>query len=289
MRLGGPVDHESGNAESWIAALQTHRYGTAVFPLKHDAAAATIREYADAADSAGVVIAEVGAWSNPISLDETERQAAIAFCQNQLALADEVGARCCVNIAGSRGSRWDGPDADNLSDDTFALIVDTTRAIIDAVAPRRTFYSLEAMPWIFPDSPASYLRLMTAIDRQQFGVHLDPVNMMNSPERVFRNADFLRECFRVLGPHIRSCHAKDTLISQALTVHIDEVRPGLGVLDYAMFLQLADGLDNDMPLILEHLPSAEEYDQAAAYVRRVAAGEGLRFESPWEADQVSAM
>jgi hypothetical protein len=36
---------------------------------------------------------------------------------------------------------------------------------IDAVKPRRTFYTLEAMPWIFSDTPDSYLELMRAIDR----------------------------------------------------------------------------------------------------------------------------
>jgi hypothetical protein len=31
-----------------------------------------------------------------------------------LALADEIGSLCCVNISGSRGSQWDGPHPDNL-------------------------------------------------------------------------------------------------------------------------------------------------------------------------------
>jgi sugar phosphate isomerase/epimerase len=283
MRLGGPVDHERGNAESWIAALKAHDYGATGFPLPHDAPAGQIAAHAAAARAASVVIAEVGAWSNPIAQDEVERRSAIAFCQAQLALAEEVEARCCVNIAGSRNARWDGPHPDNLTEDTFALIVDTTRAIIDAVKPRRTVYSLEMMPWIFPDSPESYVDLIAAIDRPGFGVHLDPVNIVNSPSRYFRNADLIRECFRLLGPHLRSCHAKDTLMSATLTTHIDEVRPGLGTLDYRVFLQEAARLDADLPIILEHLPNAAEYDLAAAHVRAVAASEGLTFVSPWSA------
>ena len=67
--------------------------------------------YVRAAREADIVIAEVGAWSNPISPDEGTRQQAIRHCQEQLALADRVGARCCVNIAGSRSPDWAGPDA----------------------------------------------------------------------------------------------------------------------------------------------------------------------------------
>lgn len=280
MRLGGPVWHTEGDAEAWIAALKAKRYGAAVFPLKHDAEATTIRAYADAAAANDVVIAEVGAWSNPICRDEAVRQEAIAYCQAQLALAEEVGARCCVNIAGSRSEQWDGPHPDNLSDDTFALIVETTQAIIDAVNPTRTHFTLEAMPWVFPDSPESYLALIEAIDRPGFAVHLDPANMINCPQRSFRSGTFIRECFRLLGPHIRSCHAKDSLMAKALTTHIDEVRPGLGTMDYAVFLHEANRLDADLPLILEHLPTPEEYDLAAGYLREVAGAEGLTFVQP---------
>jgi len=153
--------------------------------------------------------------------------------------------------------------------------VETTRAIIDAVKPTRTFWTLETMPWIFPDSPQSYLRLLQAIDRPQFGVHFDPVNLINCPARYFDTSSFLRECFALLGPHIRSCHAKDILLRPRLTVHLDEVRPGLGGLDYATFLRELDRLDPDTPLLLEHLESAEEYRAAANHIRDVASQEGL--------------
>ena len=52
----------------------------------------------------------------------------------------------------------------------------------------RTYYALETMPWIFPDSADSYLALVKAIDRKAFAVHYDPVNMINCPQRLFDNA-----------------------------------------------------------------------------------------------------
>ena len=73
-------------------------------------------------------------------------------------MADEIGARCCVNIAGSRGAKWDGPHPADLTPETFDLIVQSVREIIDAVKPTRAFYTLETMPWMYPDSADSYLR-----------------------------------------------------------------------------------------------------------------------------------
>ena len=66
------------------------------------------------------------------------------------------------------------------------MIVQTVREIIDAVKPVRTFYTLETMPWMYPDSAHSYLELIRAIDRERFAVHLDVVNLVCSPQRLLR-------------------------------------------------------------------------------------------------------
>lgn len=274
MRLGGPTFHAS-DPDSWITELEREGYRAAYCPLEFGAPSDVIDAYARAAQEADVVIAEVGAWSNPLSPDEDERRDALAFCQRQLALAEAIGARCCVNIAGSRGPVWDGPHPDNLTDETFHLIVETVRAILDAVRPTRTFFTLETMPWIYPDSPESYLRLVKAVGRPQFAVHLDPANLVCSPQRFFSSATLIRECFRTLGPHIKSCHAKDVTLSDTLTVHLDEVRPGLGGLDYGTFLRELDKLDPDTPLMLEHLTDEETYRDAAAHIRSVVEDEGI--------------
>lgn len=275
MRFGGPVFLKNPDPESWIKELQRLGYSAAYCPIDHTAPSDVVASFAQAAHEANIVIAEVGAWSNPLSPNEDERRRAIERCQNQLALADAIGARCCVNIAGSRSTIWDGPHPDNLTDETFALIVETTRMIIDAVQPTRTFFSLEPMPWMYPDSPESYLQLIEAIDRPQFAAHLDPVNWVCSPQLYYRNSEMIRASVQVLGPSIKSCHAKDILLASKLTVHLDEVRPGLGGLDYATFLHEINTLDHDTPMMLEHLPDAEEYNAAAAYIRSVAQQEGI--------------
>lgn len=277
MRLGGPVFGDASTPESWLEALQRHGYGAAYCPLDHNAADDVVSAYVDAAARAHVTIAEVGAWSNPMGPDAEARKKAIEYCQAQLALADRVGARCCVNISGSRGEPWDGPHPDNLTEATFDLIVETTRAIVDAVKPSRSWYTLETMPWMYPDSIESYERLIKAIDRDRFAVHFDPVNLVCSPQRYFGNGAMIREFVARLGNHIRSCHAKDIALATRLTTHLDEVRPGLGGLDYAAYLQSIDRLDPDVPLMLEHLKEEQEYADAAAHLRNVARSEGLAF------------
>jgi sugar phosphate isomerase/epimerase len=269
MRLGGPVWYTKGDADEWVAQHRAWGYGAAVFPLKHDAAPA---------DAAGLVIGEVGAWhNNPISPDDATRRAGIAGVQAQLALAEEVGARCCVNVSGSRGDGWASPHPDNLTDDTFALVVDSAREIIDAVNPTRTRFALEGMPWAFPDGPDTYLRLVEAIDRPGFGVHFDPVNFVSTVRRWADTGALIRETVRLLGPHIVSSHAKDIELRSEALLQLHEVRPGLGQLDYVTLLRELDALSADLPVIIEHLPGEAEYRAAADHIKSVAASEGIRF------------
>lgn len=276
LRLGGPVFEKVRDPDGWVNALKKLGYAAAYCPVAANAGDDTVRAYETAARRANIVIAEVGAWSNPISPDGPTRKAALEKCRRQLALADRIGARCCVNITGSRGEKWDGPSPKNLTRETFDMIVETTRSIIDDVKPTRTYFTLETMPWAYPDSPDSYVRLLEAIDRKRFAVHLDPVNLVCSPQRYYGNAALIRECFEKLGPHVKSCHAKDILLHPRLTTHLDEVRPGTGGLDYATFLKELSRL-TDVPLMLEHLPNAEEYGKAAEHIRSVAREVGMSF------------
>jgi sugar phosphate isomerase/epimerase len=277
MRLGGPVFPYQLEPDRWIKTLQDHGYCAAYCPASFQDSPQLIQAYAQAASRADILIAEVGAWSNPLSPDETTRQAALQHCQQQLSLADEIGALCCVNISGSRSEHWDGPHPLNLTLETFEQIVESVRKIIDAVRPRRTFYTLETMPWMYPDSTDSYLALIQAVDRAQFAVHFDPANLICSPQRYYGNARLIQEFFEKLGLFIKSCHAKDVRLRAGLTVHLEEVRAGLGELDYPAFLRAANLVNPNLPLMVEHLETEQEYDLAVNYLRRVAGscGENL--------------
>jgi sugar phosphate isomerase/epimerase len=270
VRLGGPVFGKFDSPEEWTSAHQALGYTAAYCKLQPSASDVEVEAYKNAAKHAGLIIAEVGAWSNPISPNENEQKKALEKNINSLDLADRIGANCCVNISGSRNpDEWAGPHKDNLATDTFDLIVETTRKIIDAVKPRHTFYTLETMPWAYPDSPQSYLALLKAIDRKQFAAHLDPVNLVNSPQRYYKSGELIKECFKLFGAYIKSCHAKDIGLSTKLTTHLDEVQPGTGGLDYNVFLNELARLDN-IPLMLEHLKTPEEYKQAANFIKQKA-------------------
>jgi sugar phosphate isomerase/epimerase len=276
IKLGGPVFKKYNNPDEWIAELNNLGYKAAYCPVTPGTNSEEILSYKNTAQKAGVVISEVGAWSNPIDPDSSKSKAAMEKCIKSLQLADEIGANCCVNISGSRNpEKWAGPHKDNLTPETFDLIVETTRKIIDSVNPKNTCYALETMPWAYPDSVESYEQLIKAINRKQFGVHFDPVNLVVSPQLYYKNGDMIKTAMKKLGPYLKSCHAKDILLlDDKLTPHLPEVRAGLGNLNYSVFLTELAKLDG-IPLMMEHLNSAEEYNLASKYIRSVASANNI--------------
>lgn len=278
VRLGGPIFLKSTDPRDLAREHRRLGYSAAYCPNAKAEDSALIKAIVDGFAAEDVVIAEVGAWKNMLSVDAAERKANMEYIASRFALAEAVGARCCVTIAGSYNPKsWFGPHPKNFSKEFFDATVENVRTLVDGLKPKRTRFVIEMMGWSVPDSPDEYVRLLKAVDRKGFGVHLDPCNGINSPERFYRNAAFIEECFRKLGPQIVSCHAKDLDWNIEMNVHFREVIPGRGEIDYRPYLRGLAALPHQPPLMLEHLKTAEEYLEGATHIRKVAAELGVEF------------
>lgn len=278
IRLGGPIFLKSEDPRELAKEHRRLGYSAAYCPQASAADKARCREIEKAFAAENVVIAEVGAWKNMLDPDTEKRRENLQYVIDRLALADAVGARCCVDIAGSyHPTVWYGPDPRNLSKEFFDATVENCRKVIDQIKPTRTKFTIEMMGWNIPDSPDSYLKLIHAVDRKAFGVHMDVCNGINSPTRYYRNTEYIEECFQKLGPWIASCHAKDLEWVIELNVHFLEVVPGRGKVDYAAYLRELGKLPVDAPLMLEHLKTPEEYEEGKHYILKVGKGAGLSF------------
>ena len=268
LGISSSLSHES--PEDWAAKHVSLGLKCVNFPVDHTVGRETYMAYKNAAQKAGLIIAEVGVWRNTLAADLKERAKWIDYAINQLKMADEIGALCCVNVAGTpHGPRWDGGYRENFSKETWDATVEMVQQIIDSAKPKKTKYSIESMPWMIPSGPKEYAKLIEDINRPEFGAHLDVVNMITSPERYFFNDLFLKECFSILKGQIHSCHLKDILLKQEYTFQLQECACGEGTLNLELFAQLATEENPQMPMIIEHLNSDEEYKNSVAYVRKL--------------------
>jgi sugar phosphate isomerase/epimerase len=274
LRLGGPILLKSADPNELAREHRRLGYSAAYVPavtLKEPDKIALIRK---SFLEQNVLIAEVGAWVNMLDQDAEKRKQNINYVTERLALAEEVGAINCVNIGGSYSpTQWDGPDIRNLTKEYFDATVENCRKVIDAVKPKVAKFSLEMMGWSLPDGPDAYLRFIKAIDRPAFGAHVDIANILNSPQRFYNNKALIDETFKKLGRWITSCHAKDVI---GKDVHLAEAMPGRGGMDYTAYLKNVTALPHEAPLMLEHLRTADEYDQARLFITQRAAELNIR-------------
>ena len=274
MRLGGTVC--CGAPAEWEEKLVASGFRAVTAPFTCDTPREEIRRLLGICEKHDVMIAEVGVWRN--LFDRTEGPANLDFAVRQLHLADELGIPCCVNVAGTDGTAgWDAADRGYFSEAMYRKLVASIRTIIDSAKPKTAFYSLEPMPWMIPDSPDVTLQLMKDVDREQFAVHMDFVNMINCPRRFLDAEGFIEECFAKLGPYIKSTHLKDSRMDlMELTTVLHECSPGEGGLDFVRVLRIIDRyLPADAPVLLEHMSTFEEYRRAYDYVAQKAKEAGV--------------
>ena len=269
MYLGISSALEHASPAEWAARHKALGLQAVVFPVSCQDGEETVKAYKQAADDAGLTIAEVGVWRNTLAADPREREQWIDYAAGQLQMADEIGAACCVNVVGTPyGPRWDGGYRDNFSPELWKMAVQMIREVIGRVKPRHTKFCIESMPWMIPSSPQEYLRLLEEVDRPEFGTHLDVVNMITSPRRYFYNDEFLQECFSLLKGTICSCHLKDIRLKEEYTFQLEETACGAGTLDLELYASLASAENPRMPMIIEHLDTDEEYLESVKYVQQ---------------------
>jgi sugar phosphate isomerase/epimerase len=278
MRLGGTVSGNWSSPAEWEELLLRSRFRAVTAPFSCNTPRNEIEAYCDICKRHDVLIAEIGVWKNLFDPDPAAAGAAMEYAMGQLALADELGIACCVNVAGTSGpAGWDAADPSNFTEETYARLVACIREILDRVNPKTAFYCLEPMPWMIPDSPESYLQLIRDVDRPQCAVHMDFINMINCPRRYLAAEQFIEDCFTQLGPLIKSTHIKDTRMDpMALTTVITECSPGEGCLDFHKVLRILDRhLPADAPVLLEHMTTFEEYSKAYDCLKAIALQDGL--------------
>lgn len=279
MRLGGPVFNVPDDPQ---ALVDYHRkFGFSAAYVRRIDDPVLRGEIRAALTEADILLAEFGAYCiNILDTDPAQRQKNFDDISERLAYADAAGARCCVIHGGSfETGGWGKPNPDNFGPRAFDETVKAVQTIVDRVRPTHARLVMETEKYVFPDDPDIYLKLIEAIDRPGFGVHLDPVNIVSSPKLFYANSAFVKDCFAKLGPHIVSSHAKDVTTVDQYPYFITETLAGQGSLDYGAYLTELSKLDADTPLMIEHL-TAEQLPGPVDFITRKAEEVGVSFVRP---------
>lgn len=217
MRLGGHVFPKSDDPEELVALLEQKGYRAGYCPMGVSSRDTDqLKRIRTAFEQKDIVIAEVGAWCNPRCGTTEEKKDRVEYIIDRLAVAEELGARCCVNVIGTLGE-GDSSVPENYSKEFFEETVDLARYIVGRVRPVHTKLAFEITPFTFLDGADGYERLMKAIDRPEVAVHLDPINCIFTPINYHMCGKIFQYTIEKLAPFgICSVHLKDLYLQPAL-------------------------------------------------------------------------
>lgn len=282
IRFGGPIfgfnDMTHFDPPALARAYKSKGYTAAYAPKVKLNETEKIKDIRKAFETEDIIIAEVGYWNNLMDTDPETKRNNRAEMLEAFRLAEELGAKCAVGLAGSycHGSVPSSHSERNFSQEAFDEAVDMARYFIDSVKPKNAYFTYEIFQFGIVDSVEMIEKLLKAVDRRQFGVHLDLANLINSPRVYWKSGDIVRECIKRFGGRIVAAHAKDVIMKEpSITVVLEEVLIGQGMLDIAACIRELHKLPQDVPYMMEHLKTEEDYDRAAAHIRKVAFQEGI--------------
>lgn len=252
--------HAGGNVgEPWNSMTPGERAEVVAACKKHD-----------------VVIYEVGGYTNLVTPDNSKLEQNLLRLIHCMEVAESVNCGMVGTVAGCRDPKYlINVHPENWSPETWKLLVKSVKRVLKDTSGMKVTLGMEAQVTTIIDSPRAHLRLLEDVGNDRLTVNLDPVNMVNF-ERYYHTKELINECFDLLGERIMGAHAKDTyILPDQQTIHIQEVCPGRGVLDYPTYLLRLSHMKWPRALEPEHIPD-DQYPEATEYVASTAAKIGVK-------------
>jgi sugar phosphate isomerase/epimerase len=233
-----------------------------------------VTEFKAALETYDVAVFEVPGYTNMIHPDIVKRQENLKNLTECVEAAERIGCPMVGTISGSCDRRYiHNVHPDNWTEETWKLLVESCNQVLRDTSGMKAALGMEAQVTTNLDCPEAHKRLGEDVG-PRCAVNLDPANMITL-SNYYHTTDLLNRCFDLLGETIYGAHAKDTVIwPDTQTVHVQEVCPGTGVMDFETYLIRLSNLEWPRTLCPEHL-KAEEYPLAREHIRTVAEKAGV--------------
>jgi sugar phosphate isomerase/epimerase len=247
-------------------------HGVAVFISKPlDTSLADVLAVKQTLNAAGLEVAQANGWYEAlVNPNETLRESGVRGLQALIRFGRALDAPSVYVRPGGlnpRGHWWAHPE--NHSPQTFERLIDSLKKVCPTALDEGMTLAVEGHVLSPLDSPEAVRRLLEAVASPQLKFNLDPVNFIGTVKDVHDTRPMLNRLFDLLGNDGIIAHAKDCALGDALVVHINEVIPGQGTLDYELFLRRFAEKQPNGYFLIEHLP-IEKVPAAREFIVQMA-------------------
>lgn len=230
--------------------------------------------------AAGIRIVQfAGVNANLSHPDPVVRRQALERVRQIAPVAADLGAERVISGCGTVSDEWRrhfyAPHPANHSRAIEEWLTEGLSQVGSIVADSGLGWSVECHQLTTMRSPEVIRRVLDAVDSPSVLANFDPVNLLDSANSVYRNAELVPEMLTSIGPRLAdTVHIKDVSIGVDLVCHIAEVAPGFGQLDFDALFEAINRRGAPTKIIIEHL-SAHQTRDAVEWVRAKAGQHGL--------------
>jgi sugar phosphate isomerase/epimerase len=220
----------------------------------------------------GLSIAAVSGYVNLMAPDPERRRANTERLKTILSHAPELGCPYVVTETGTRHPEDDwAAHPDNATPEAYEEFRDAIAAMAEHAARAGAEILIEGAVGNVIDSPAKLSRLFEEVPSPALGLLMDPTNYLDA-SNLARQPAILHALFAPeIEARIRVAHAKDVRrVGGPNGVRLEKHNhmgtpdpaaewpgPGLGELDYDLYLELLARNHDDVAVIIEHLEEAD--------------------------------
>jgi sugar phosphate isomerase/epimerase len=217
----------------------------------------------------------ISGYTNLVHPDPVKRKANIDRLKEIIRFANELGSPYVISESGT----FD-PDSDwvhhakNKTEDGYQECRDVIGELVDYSRQHGVVFLVETYVNNVIGSVEETLRLFSEINDPRLGLLMDPTNYFEE-HNIDEMDKTLHQIFNALSQHIKILHAKDVKrASVAQGVQMADIdaseahalrgvgmielpAPGLGSLNYDLYLQRASRHYPNIPIIIEHLEESD--------------------------------
>ena len=227
------------------------------------------------------IVQATGYNPNLVHQDRDLRQLELKRLRAAFQAAHTLGAEMIITGCGSHHPTFFyGPAAKNHLPQTRKRLIESLRSAASMAEEVGVLLALECHVLTTLDTAEHIQDILQAVDSPWVRVNFDPVNLIGDLSTLYANGDAMRRVATLLAPFYAPCaHVKDIAPQPELVLHLAEVPPGEGLLDYEAFFSICRQLGDGTALVVEHLP-AEQTPQALDFVRQAATRYGIELAQP---------
>ncbi|PZP98242.1 sugar phosphate isomerase/epimerase family protein [Pseudorhodoferax soli] len=238
--------------------------------------AAKCRQVRDTFRRHDLPVSCISAYTNIVHPDADERRRRNDYLKAVLRHARDCGSPYVITETGTfnRDSDWSA-HPDNKTERVYADCVQVVRELAREAHEHGAMLLVETYVNNVIGSVEETLRLFADVDHPGLGLLMDPTNYFEA-HNIDQMDSVLNQMFDALGDRIRIAHAKDVKRASgsdksekfadidASEAHqfrgvgeIELPAPGLGALNYRLYLQRLARLHPNIPIIIEHLDESD--------------------------------